>query len=583
MNVDGPGQFNWGGDNEFIVGSTAVNNAINLRSGSNTTLLNGFNLTAFRHGFNLNNGATLTVQRNTSIIADSVYLNGRMIFDLDEVNNITDPMLNITTGFMTSIEGSTAELARPGNVAPLVVGNRFYLIHGNSALIGNSASGGATQTITHGSLLTATVRFVKSGNDFYAEVIRKDSGSLNAIQSMSSAVVNDEAEEPEVSEKTERPYVCGPLPGSESDYEVPLIDGETGEVIPRSTTITTLASSIDLAGSVETTDLSLSNQVTELTASNSSGNLEDAESLVSGAESITRSHIVGIALANQGADLAAGKGMESAVNSAEKDAWGAFGAVSAGSTRYNNIDVDASSVNVIAGISRGVDTEIGQLTAGVFFEYGSNAYDTHGSGNASYIGGGLLGRMDFAKTGDGHFYTEATARIGGLNNNFDSNVLSDGYGRKAGYETQSTYYGIHLGTGYVWNIAEDVALDVYGKYFWLHQDGNDVGLSTGETVKFDAVDSHRLRGGARLSYAINKSFSPYIGAAYEHEFAGSSKASVYGHDIKTAKLEGGTGIGEIGLIMKPSDQSPWFVDLGVQGYTGQREGVAGNLRVGLEF
>ncbi|MDR0816072.1 MAG: autotransporter outer membrane beta-barrel domain-containing protein, partial [Desulfovibrio sp.] len=567
------------GDNEFIVDNVNNINMINLKSGSNTTLLDGFKLTALKHSFNLNRGATLTVHRNTNIIADSAVLSGKMIFDLDEVNNITDPMLNITSG-MISINGSTAELARPGNLASLNVGDKFYLINGSTTLRGVSASEGKIQTIKHGSLLEAVVRFTKLGNDFYAEVVSKNDGGLNAIQPMSSN--DDWPEYPEIPEYPEDP-VCGGDLSDDSDYEVPLIDGETGEVIPRSTTITSLSSPIELANSVETTDLALSNQVTELTASNSSGNSEDAESLVSGAESITRSNIVGIALANQGADLAAGKGMESAVNSAKKDAWGAFGAVSAGSTRYNSIDVDASSVNVIAGISRGVDTEIGQLTAGVFFEYGSNTYDTHGSGNASYIGGGLLGRMDFANTGNGHFYTEATARIGGLNNNFDSNVLSDGYGRKAGYEIQSTYYGIHFGTGYMWNISEDVALDVYGKYFWSHQDANDVGLSTGETVKFDAVDSHRLRGGARLSYAINEFVSPYIGAAYEHEFAGELKASVYGYDIKAAKLEGGTGIGEIGLAFKSSDQSPWFLDLGVQGYTGQREGIGGSLRVGLEF
>ncbi|MDR0816904.1 MAG: hypothetical protein LBN28_05915, partial [Desulfovibrio sp.] len=77
--------------------------------------------------------------------------------------------------------------------------------------------------------------------------------------------------------------------------------------------------------------------------------------------------------------------------------------------------------------------------------------------------------------------------------------------------------------------------------------------------------------------------TPYIGAAIEYEFNGKAKASVYGHDIKAAELEGETGIGEIGLIFKPSRQYPWIIDLGVQGYAGQREGVSGSLRVGLEF
>jgi outer membrane autotransporter protein len=124
---------------------------------------------------------------------------------------------------------------------------------------------------------------------------------------------------------------------------------------------------------------------------------------------------------------------------------------------------------------------------------------------------------------------------------------------------------------------------VYGKYFWLHQDENNTRISTGEKVKFDTVDSQRARGGARFTYALNDYVSPYIGAAYEHEFAGDSKASVYGLEIKKSSLKGDTGIGEVGLIMKPSDKYPWIIDLGVQGYTGQREGIGGSLRVGFEF
>ncbi|GHU89599.1 hypothetical protein AGMMS49925_00340 [Deltaproteobacteria bacterium] len=73
------------------------------------------------------------------------------------------------------------------------------------------------------------------------------------------------------------------------------------------------------------------------------------------------------------------------------------------------------------------------------------------------------------------------------------------------------------------------------------------------------------------------------GAAFEYEFDGKARASVWGYDLKAAKFEGATGIGEAGLVFKPSSKSPWLVDLGVQGYVGKREGVSGSLRVGLEF
>jgi hypothetical protein len=47
-------------------------------------------------------------------------------------------------------------------------------------------------------------------------------------------------------------------------------------------------------------------------------------------------------------------------------------------------------------------------------------------------------------------------------------------------------------------------------------------------------------------------------------------------------LKGGTGIGELGLSLKPSPSLPLTIDLGVQGYTGTREGVTGSLRLKFE-
>jgi hypothetical protein len=174
MNVFGPGQFIWGGNNEIIVNAHNPINALNLPPGSNTTLVDGFKLTALNHQFNLFNGATLTIHRNTSISVGEIYLNGHLIFDLDEVNNLTDPMLSITSGSIL-IGGSTAELAHPGDIEPLKIADKFYLINGSTDLKGVFAGEGTTQTIAHGSLLEATVKFERSGRDLVAEVISKGS------------------------------------------------------------------------------------------------------------------------------------------------------------------------------------------------------------------------------------------------------------------------------------------------------------------------------------------------------------------------------------------------------------------------
>jgi outer membrane autotransporter protein len=171
--------------------------------------------------------------------------------------------------------------------------------------------------------------------------------------------------------------------------------------------------------------------------------------------------------------------------------------------------------------------------------------------------------------------------MGSVTADYSSSQLTDSRGVKASYDTESLYYGLHFGTGYIWKITDAASFDVYGKYLWTHQDGDSIRLSTGDPVKFDDVDSHRLRGGGRFAYAINEFVSPYIGAAYEHEFDGKANASTYGYAIDAPNLTGGTGIGEVGLTIKTG--SIVSLDVGAQGYTGKREGVTGSLQLKIEF
>ncbi|MDR1359993.1 MAG: autotransporter outer membrane beta-barrel domain-containing protein, partial [Deltaproteobacteria bacterium] len=211
------------------------------------------------------------------------------------------------------------------------------------------------------------------------------------------------------------------------------------------------------------------------------------------------------------------------------------------------------------------------------------AASVHGDGNTDYVGGGLLGRFDFAPSGPGNFHLEASCRAGQVDNAYDSSDLRGPGGRKAEYYSSSAYYGFHFGAGYLWNINEALSLDLYGKYFWTRQEGDSLRLSTDDPVKFKDADSSRLRGGARLAYALNERFKPYIGAAYEHEFDGRARASTNGFSLPAPSLEGGTGIGELGFTLRHSASLPLSFDLGVQGYTGTREGVTGSLQFKLEF
>jgi hypothetical protein len=48
-------------------------------------------------------------------------------------------------------------------------------------------------------------------------------------------------------------------------------------------------------------------------------------------------------------------------------------------------------------------------------------------------------------------------------------------------------------------------------------------------------------------------------------------------------MGGDTGIGELGIVYKPSASLPVSFDLGVQNAVGKREGVTGSLQIKYEF
>ena len=317
-------------------------------------------------------------------------------------------------------------------------------------------------------------------------------------------------------------------------------------------------------------------------------------------KALAEGYLSGVALTLQGADLVAGKGIDAAGRAVRASLAGggkglaAFGALSGGWSRYNTgSHIDVSGFSLLTGLAWGADSVPGQFTAGMFFEYGSaatgtynsfsNAASVSGDGSTWYMGAGLLARMDFNDSGPGHIYAEASARAGALNNKYRNDDLRDASGRRAEFDTSTPYVSLHAGLGYVWDLTDALSLDLSAKYFWTWQDSADSDLSTGEALHFDAVNSHRLRLGGRLTWAVTEHVSPYVGAAWEHEFDGKARATSLGYDLDAPSLTGDTGIGELGLSWTPSATIPLTFDLSLQGYTGVREGYTGSLMAKWEF
>ena len=306
-----------------------------------------------------------------------------------------------------------------------------------------------------------------------------------------------------------------------------------------------------------------------------------------------------VALGNMGADLVAGQGMDQARTAAGKDngsAWGItpFAAVTGTSSRYQTgSHMDLSGVAFMTGFAKRVDTSVMDVLAGVFFEAGFGRVNTHnsfddgssvdGEGRNSYYGGGLLARLDLKQDLLKGLYLEGSFRYGRINSQWETDDLHDAVsGRKADYDLSTPYYGLHAGLGYLWDLTDSLTLDLYGKYFWTHTDGQSTHI-VNDPWSFDDVDSQRLRLGARLSYAFSEQVSGYTGAAWEHEFNGKARATTYGLDAPSPSLTGDSALLEAGLTLTPVAGSGLSLDFGVQGHTGVRQGISGTAQVRYEF
>ncbi len=315
----------------------------------------------------------------------------------------------------------------------------------------------------------------------------------------------------------------------------------------------------------------------------------DSVQVTPSAKTLLEGRAAGLGFLSQGADLVAGAGMDSLLAQTRQGGLGAFGAMAGGWSRYRSgSHVDVSGFSLLAGL--GWRAARPAMAVGAFFEAGWGNYDSYnsfanlpsakGNGNPGYYGGGLLGRFDFLFSQRGNVYAEASLRMGESDNDFNSADL--GYGWDVSYDSSVTYYGAHAGLGYLWQLGEKPLLDTYVKYLWTRQDSDSVTV-LGESVRFDAADSHRLRVGARLSVKATEAVTPYMGAAYEYEFDGKAGGNVRGYSIEAADLSGSTGMGELGLSVQPASALPLYLDLGVQGYVGQRQGVSGSLQIKWRF
>ncbi len=301
---------------------------------------------------------------------------------------------------------------------------------------------------------------------------------------------------------------------------------------------------------------------------------------------VAENRAVAAAFVNQGTDL-----ISDSLDTLSRDgSYGVktFAAVHGNRSKYDvNSDLKINGWSTIVGVVNAAEFADGdEFSWGVFYENGSGNYRTYnefnneffrGDGSLVYNGAGIAARYENSNG----VYTEGSLRAGMLKSEMD-NALRDGSGNYYGYDSESAYYGAHIGVGKIISLSDSSDLDVYGKFFHTYTEGDSFTVAK-DKFEFDSITSDRLRVGARVTTNKANAFSTYYGLAYEYEFNGDADMRAQNLKAPTQSLQGSSYMAEVGFNYQPTPDSPWSFDLNMRGYAGEREGASFNVQATYTF
>ena len=298
---------------------------------------------------------------------------------------------------------------------------------------------------------------------------------------------------------------------------------------------------------------------------------------------------------NRGANLLAGSGIASAkkeaaagVQDKEVHGYHLWAAMDQGSVDTETGSyAETKGYNLSLGWARELKGKSATLIVTPFVEYGKGKYDsylddgTHGSGNISYLGAGIMGRMETVKG----LWAEAALHGGKTRSDYNGSVYT---GSTSHYDSSNAYYAAHLGVGKEVKTNDKDKLNTYLRYFWSYQSGMQAGISsTGSSMStddydFSAVNSNRVRLGFTYTHKDSAKSEVYAGLAWEYELSGKAGASYQGFDAPSPSLRGGSAMIEAGYRFAPQG-SRFSYDLHFTGWQGKRHGYTGGAHVNWAF
>ncbi|MBO4401510.1 MAG: hypothetical protein J5809_06655 [Selenomonadaceae bacterium] len=249
------------------------------------------------------------------------------------------------------------------------------------------------------------------------------------------------------------------------------------------------------------------------------------------------------------------------------------------------------------GMARFIRNGSGMLVFGPITDYGRDSYEsrlthpksendpemytTEGSGTSQYFAAGIIARQMTANN-NGMYY-EGSLRGGRVRTNFSSdNFLVHNEPTHAEYSASTPCFAGHVRIGWAGSLGGTNRLDAYGIYSLNRVNGFTTTLSTGEEYKFSAVNSGRMRIGARLTREDNKN-TFYSGLAFVHEFTGETVGEYLGRTTNKVGMSGSSGLIELGWRIKQSGSSDTMFDASMVGWVGHQKGVTFSAKFKRDF
>ena len=265
--------------------------------------------------------------------------------------------------------------------------------------------------------------------------------------------------------------------------------------------------------------------------------------------------------------------------------------------RVGKYDLDVRGdleTNVISGLL-GYAVNLQGSEIGAFVEMGHGTYDTktaaasplgkiRGDGKHNYVGLGVYG--NYTTPWEWLHFT-GYVKGGWLRNEFSAPIA----GVSVDFDRTSNYWGAHLGMYGEFQAAGKIKNRTFLNYFYDGRESESYTASgssdvAGADFHFNSLNSHRAQLGSVFEYAYTSALRPYAALTYEYAFKADAKgrASDQFGDLALngTDLEGSTGIVSLGWTYQ-NEAKRFEFDLGVNGYTGKRQGVSAQLQAAWKF